>query len=66
MTRWEYLIVDSKDVAGGGLFKEKKRSDVEAYLNNLGNEGWELVNLDFRELDSRFEFTGLAKRERVA
>ena len=47
-----------------GLFKGKKRSDVEAYLNDLGNEGWELVNLDFRELDNRFEFTGIAERER--
>lgn len=65
MTRWEYLIVDSKDVAGGGLFKGKERPDVEAYLNNFGNEGWELVNLVFRELDHRFEFTGIAKRERV-
>lgn len=25
---------------------------------------WELVNPDFRELDNRFEFTGIAKRER--
>ena len=66
MTRWEYLIVDSKDVARRGIFKGRDRSDVEAYLNNLGNEGWELVGLDFRELDSRFEFTGIAKRERDA
>ncbi|MCY4507973.1 MAG: hypothetical protein OXG35_13600 [Acidobacteria bacterium] len=50
----------------GGLFKGKERSDVEAYLNDLGNEGWELVNLDFRELDNRFECTGVAKRERDA
>ncbi len=60
---WTYKIVDSKDVRGGGVFKGKERTDVEAYLNELGNDGWEIINLDFRELDSRFEFTGVARRE---
>ena len=50
----------------GGLFEGKERSDVEAYLKDLRNEGWELVNLDSRELDNRFGCTGVAKRERDA
>jgi len=63
MRRWEYRIVDSNDVPGGGLFKGKERAAVEAYLNALGAEGWEMVNLDFREFESRLEFTGVARRE---
>ena len=63
MRKWEYKIVDSKDVPGGGIFKGKARSDVEVYLSSLGKEGWEIINLDFRELGNRFEFSGVAKRE---
>ncbi len=36
MKKWEYMIVDSKDVPGGGVFKGKDRSEVDAYLNQLG------------------------------
>ncbi len=63
MKRWEYKIVDSKDVGGGGIFKGKDRGDIELYLSGLGREGWEIINLDFRELEARFEFSGIAKRE---
>ena len=65
MKKWEYMIVDSKDVPGGGVFKGKDRSEVDTYLNQLGQEGWEIVNLDFLELGNRFEFTGVAKREKA-
>ena len=63
MRKYKYKIVDSKDVESAGLFKGKKREDVEAYLNSLGTEGWELVNADFRELEGRLEFTGVMKKE---
>ncbi len=63
MTKWEYKIVDSKDVSGGGFFKGKDRADIEAYLNGLGKDGWEIINLDFNEIGSKFEFSGVAKRE---
>ena len=64
MKKWEYTIVDSKDVPGGGVFKGKDRAEIDRYLNKLGQEGWEIVNLDFRELENRFEFTSVAKREK--
>jgi hypothetical protein len=64
MQKWEYRVVDSKEVQTDGIFKSKNRDAVEEYLNGLGAQGWEIVNLDFRELDGRFEFTGVAKRER--
>ena len=46
MKKWEYRIVDSKDVRGGGVFKGKERTDVEAYLNEFGRDGWEIINLE--------------------
>ena len=63
MRRWEYRIVDSKDVPREGMFKGRKRPAIEGYLNSLGAEGWELVNLDTLELEGRTEFVGVAKRE---
>lgn len=42
--------------------KPKTVRDIEDYLNRLGDDGWEIVNLDFRELSSHREFVGVAKR----
>ena len=65
MRKWEYKIVDSKDVPSDGLFKGRNRAALEAYLNQLGAEGWEMVNIDSLELEGRREFVGVAKRERM-
>lgn len=63
MKKWEYRVVDSRDIPKNGRFEGKNRQDVELYLNKLGREGWEIVNIDFRDFDERFEFSGVAKRE---
>lgn len=63
MRKWEYKIVDSKDVPSEGVFKGRSRYALEAYLNQLGTEGWELINIDSLELEGRREFVGVAKRE---
>ncbi len=65
MIKWEYKIVDSKHLSGGGAFKGKDREVVESYLNQLGEEGWEIVDLHFKEIQRGFEFSGLAKRARA-
>ncbi|HUT77290.1 MAG TPA: hypothetical protein VM285_06375 [Polyangia bacterium] len=62
MKTWEYRVIDSNDVAREGLFTGRSREAIEGYLNGLGAEGWEVVNVDFRELESRSSFTGVAKR----
>ena len=62
MIRWEYRIVDSDDVPGGGIFRGKSRHNVEEYLNAAGRDGWEIVNIDFLELEGRTSFVGVAKR----
>ena len=53
MSTWEYTIVASMDIAGGSTFKGEDRSAVDQYLNKLGTDSWEIINLDF---------TGVAKR----
>ncbi len=63
MKKFEYKIIDSKDVSSAGLFKGRKREDLESYLSSLGSEGWEIINLDFRELEGGLDFAGIAKRE---
>ncbi|MEN9667907.1 MAG: hypothetical protein RLZZ326_4270 [Planctomycetota bacterium] len=64
MRKWEYKIVDSKDVPSDGVFKGRSRDALEAYLNQLGAEGWELVNTYYAH-EGRWDFVGVAKRERV-
>ena len=64
MKKWEYRIVDARDTPKAGPFKDRERETVVAYLNELGEEGWEIINLDFKGmLEGRFEFSGVAKRE---
>ena len=64
MKKWEYKIIDSKDVSREGIFKGRTREKIEQYLNALGEEGWEIVNIDSFELESRTSFVGIAKREK--
>ena len=64
MKKWEYRIIDTKEVPGGGIFKAKSRQAVEAYLNELGEQGWEVVNIDALEWKGCMAFLGVAKRER--
>ncbi len=65
MKKWEYKVIDTKDVSGGGIFKGKSRDSIEAYLNELGGQGWEIVNLDALEWQGdHLAFLGVAKREK--
>lgn len=62
MNKFIYKIIDTRDVESAGLFKGRKREDVEDYLSSLGAQGWELVNVDFRELEGGLEFAGVMKK----
>lgn len=63
MTKWEYKYLDSLDIEEGGFLAVKPRESVEGYLNELGAAGWEIINLDFVEVEGRTSFVGVAKRE---
>ncbi len=63
---WEYMIVDSAKAQSRGFSKSRTIEDVEQYLNALGQEGWEIIDLDF-QMDPTMpggptHFHGLAKR----
>ena len=65
--RWEYKLLSTKDLPDGGMLglKEREREAVEAYLNQLGEQGWEIVGIDFHDgLGSPSFFQALARRER--
>ncbi len=64
MRTWEYKIIDSREVPREGAFRGRSREALEEYLNQLGAEGWEVVNIDSLELESRSSFVGIAKREK--
>lgn len=69
MDKWEYLLMDSKKLesAQGGFFSQKKVTLDEAqnYLNHLGDEGWEIIDLDFDFLvHDTGAFVGVAKRKK--
>ena len=64
MKKWEYKIIDSKDTSREGIFKGRSREGLEQYLNALGEEGWEIINIDTYFIESRTSFVGVAKREK--
>lgn len=67
MRKWEYKLISTKDLPGGGFLgvKEREREVLEAYLNQLGDDGWELFSIDFTDtLASPSHFQGVARRER--
>jgi len=62
MKKWEYKIIDSMRIPGG-IFRGKKFDEIEKYLNEIGKEGWEVINLDFNDVTGQMDFVGVAKRE---
>jgi hypothetical protein len=57
--QWEYRVVSY-----GGTFRGAKDEQMEAELNALGEEGWEVVGLTNRE--NTYRITLVAKRPLTA
>ena len=63
MTKWEYKFLTATDLEKRGLLVKTVDPDqIESYLNTLGDEGWEIVNLDFTDTTAFVDFRGVAKR----
>jgi len=62
MNLYEYKIIHSTDVESEGLFKGRSRQALENHLNKLGQQGWEIINVDFSELEANKSFSAIAKR----
>jgi hypothetical protein len=67
MRKWEYMIIDSNELGSGRGIRQfmegPGKENLERYLNQIGSEGWEIVNIDFVD-ELRSQFMGLAKREK--
>jgi hypothetical protein len=62
LKKWEYKVVDSTQVSGG-IFRGKKFQETEKFFNQLGQEGWEIINIDFNDVTGQMDFVGVVKRE---
>ena len=62
MKKWEYKIIDSMRIPGG-IFRGKKFDKIEKHLNEMGKDGWEIINLDFNDVTGQMDFVGVARRE---
>jgi hypothetical protein len=60
--QWEYKLFESKDADVAGLDRRGKRTRLQQYLTSLGREGWEIINIDFHDLNIGMSFVGVAKR----
>jgi hypothetical protein len=60
--KWEYKLFESRDADVSGLDKRAKRTKLQTYLSQLGEDGWEIVNIDFHDLNIGMSFVGVAKR----
>ena len=70
MEKSEYKLLDSKKLpdVDKGIFKQAKISldEAEAYLNKLGDAGWEIIDIDFDFLiHDTGAFVGVAKRRKA-
>jgi len=67
MKQWEYRIIDSNTIKKPGLMKDFAVTDVQAYLNKIGETGWEIIDFQCKFKLKEIEwFHGLAKREQSA
>jgi hypothetical protein len=65
MQKWEYKLVSYKDVKPAGIFQQATREMLEDHLNELGSQGWEIVNVDWMDAyGSEVYFLAIAKRPR--
>jgi len=63
MTKWEYKFLNGADLEKRGfLIKSVEPEQIETYFNSLGDDGWEIVSLDFIDTTAFIDFRGIAKR----
>ena len=55
--RYAYKVISSAHL------KKHDPASVEKHLNELGNEGWDLVRIDMKDSGKGISFLGLMKRK---
>lgn len=60
--KWEYKIIDSQRDKGEGIWGEvRSTTALEAYLNYLGRQGWEIIDMDVLKQQAHINFVGVAR-----
>jgi len=63
MAKWEYKTLRKRDL-GLTIFSSRRSAEaMNSHLNNLGNQGWELVQFNFRTM-SEGGIAALLKRRK--
>jgi len=63
MNKWEYKLIDTQeDLKKADVIGLATREQIEAYLSQLGEEGWEIVSATFPHETRRQEICALARR----
>jgi hypothetical protein len=63
MTKWEYKFLTTADLEKRGfIVKSVEPEQIEGYLNSLGDEGWEVISVDFIDTTAFIDFRGIARR----
>ena len=58
MQKWEYDIYHTLSLVSDPFMEGRERTRTEEDLELLGNEGWELVSVTYREPDEPHEAGG--------
>ena len=64
MEKWEYKTLRTKDLGVSVFSSRKTAAAIDEYLNELGRQGWELVQFNFGSLSGQGRIAGLLKRRR--
>ena len=65
MEKWEYKTLRAKEL-GISIFSSRRTAmAIDDYLNELGRQGWELVEFNFGSLSAKAGIAGLLKRRRA-
>lgn len=63
MMKWEYKFLTAADLEKRGfLIKSVEPEQIESYFNSLGDEGWEIITVDFIDTTAFIDFRGVARR----
>lgn len=63
--QWEYELFSSMDLPKQGWFSQPTREGVMDHLNRLGQDGWEVINVQFAVVDGpNYYMRALLKRRK--
>jgi hypothetical protein len=63
--QWEYEFFSTMDLLDPGWFRQLSRDTVRDHLNKLGQEGWEIITVQFAGANEQPQlFSAILKRRK--